>query len=182
MSESDILWKELRPLPEAAGLIERLLERAYGDDKRAKATTAGEAMSSPAITIEPDAPVARAARLMLEYMINRVPVVSDGRLVGILARSDLVRAFRRSDEEIERDIRRNVLRPLWVDALNLAITVNEGNVTLAGEVENQPTATSIERWIGRVPGVTSVCMKLEWPIDEHSSRTGTETSHLVRHV
>ena len=112
VSESDILWKELRPLPEAAGLIERLLERAYGDDKRAKATTAGEAMSSPAITIEPDAPVARAARLMLEYMINRVPVVSDGRLVGILARSDLVRAFRRSDEEIERDIRRNVLRPL----------------------------------------------------------------------
>lgn len=182
VSESDILWKELRSLPDSTGFVDRLLESAYGDDKRARATTAGEAMSSPAITIEPDAPVARAARLMLEYMINRVPVVSDGRLVGILARFDLVRAFRRPDEEIERDIRRNVLRALWIDAQNLVITVNEGNVVVAGEVENQSAATSIERWIGRVPGVTSVCMKLGWPIDQHSRRKGTETSHLVRHV
>src|SRR5581483_3665266 len=65
VSESDILWKELRRLPDQDGLLDRLLDSAYGDDKRANAKTAGEAMSSPALTVEPDMPLARAARLML---------------------------------------------------------------------------------------------------------------------
>ena len=45
---------------------------------------------------------------MVGDMINRVPVVSDGVLVGIVSRADLVRAFIRSDEELERDIREDV--------------------------------------------------------------------------
>ena len=53
---------------------------------------------------------------MIDYRINRLPVVSDGKLVGIVTRADLVRAFTRSDEEIEREIRDDVLlHTLWVD-------------------------------------------------------------------
>src|SRR5438045_8698751 len=105
-----------------------------------KAKTAGEAPSAPAVTIQPDASVAAAARLMIERMVNRIPVVSDARLVGILAGSDLVRAFRRPDEQIEREIQ-TVLRELWVDREGVSVTVAEGEVVVAGEVENRSTAS-----------------------------------------
>jgi len=165
VSESDILWRELRSVPYESGFVDRLLDDAYGDKKRERARTAREAMSAPAITIEPDVSVARAARVMLGSMINRVPVVSDGRLVGILTRADLVRAFQRPDEEIEHDIREDVLRALWIDATGLTVTVVDGDVTIAGEVENQPTAAAIEKLILRVPGVASLDSTLTWEGD-----------------
>jgi CBS domain-containing protein len=182
VSESDILWKELRTLPETNGLFERMLESAYGDDKRAKATTAGEAMSSPAITIEPEAPIARAARLLIEYMINRLPVVSENQLVGILARSDLVRAFRRPDEEIEREIREDLLPHLWIDPHSLSITVAGGDVTVAGEVENHSAALSIERSVRRLPGVVSFRSELRWQLDDRSHEVAARADRLTRKI
>ena len=182
VSGSDILWKELRTLPEAHGLIGRLLDSAYGDDKRARAKTAGEAMSAPAITIPPDVPVARAAELMLEFMVNRVPVVEDdGRLVGIVTRADLVRAFRRSDDDIEDEIQA-VLRELWVDGDRLTITVTKGEVVVAGEVENHSGATSIERHLARVPGVVEVRSELRWDVDDTSHRVAAAADRLTRRI
>jgi CBS domain-containing protein len=143
VSESDILWKELRSLPEADGVVVRLVERAYGDVKRTNAVTAMQAMSFPALTIEPDATVARAALLMIEHGVNRLPVVNDGLLVGIVTRADVVRAFRRSDDEVEREIRADVLLDaLCVDPLDLSLEVVAGEVAIAGEVENRSTAES----------------------------------------
>jgi CBS domain-containing protein len=77
-----------------------------GDLAKLRAHTAGEAMTAPALTIEPSQPVAEAARRMVDRGVNRLPVVEDGRLVGIVTRADLVRLFTRSDEEIARAIRR----------------------------------------------------------------------------
>ena len=72
-------------------------------------------MTSPAITIPPYESVAEAARIMCERGVNRLPVVKDERLVGIITRADLVRAFTRSDEEIAREIREDVLAADHVD-------------------------------------------------------------------
>jgi CBS domain-containing protein len=170
----------VRSLPENGHVIRRILDAAYADDKRAKAATAREAMTSPAVTIGPEEPIARAARLMLEHMINRLPVVSEGRLVGILARSDLVRAFRRSDEEVEREIRTDVLRALWIDPGRVSITVTDGDVVVAGEVENHSTATALEKWIGCIPGVTGVRSELRWQIDDRSHKVAAAADRLTR--
>jgi CBS domain-containing protein len=180
VSESDILWKELRTLPDEKGLIEHLLDSAYGDDKRARAKTAGESMSAPALTVEPDLPIARAARLMLEYMINRVPVVTGGHLVGILTRADLVRAFRRPDDEIGREIRDDLRRGLSVDPEQLSLTVTDGDVAIAGEVENRSTAAAVEKWIRRMPGVAGLRSQLTWEIDDRSHRVAAAASRLTR--
>lgn len=73
-------------------------------------------MTAPALTVEARRPVDAAAKLMVERGVNRLPVVDDGKLVGIVTRADLVRAFVRSDAEIEQEIRDDVVaRGMWLD-------------------------------------------------------------------
>jgi len=170
VSEADVLWKELGVGP-GRSLLERILESADGDDVRLAARTAGEAMTSPPVTIAVGATVAQAARLMLDRRVNRLPVLADGKLVGIVARSDLVCAFRRSDEELAREITDDVLlRTLWVDPAALTLAVTAGAVEIGGEVESRTTASLIETYIRRVPGVVDVVSKLTWSGPEPSRR------------
>ncbi|MBI5639973.1 MAG: CBS domain-containing protein [Nitrospirae bacterium] len=58
-----------------------------------KAKKAGDLMSSPAVTVSEDTSVKTIAQLFMERHINRVPVVDEGgALVGLVSRSDIVRA------------------------------------------------------------------------------------------
>jgi CBS domain-containing protein len=118
---------------------------------------------------------------MLERMTNRLPVVSDDRLVGILARSDLVRAFRRPDEEIERESE-TVFRKLWIDPDRVSATVTQGEVVVAVEVENRAAATAIKRHVCRIPGAVNVRLKLGWPIDDRSHTIPAAPNRLARKI
>ena len=55
--------------------------------------TARDVMVSPVVTVGEDAEIADIAKLLTSYRIKRVPVVHDGRVVGIVSRADLVRAL-----------------------------------------------------------------------------------------
>lgn len=50
----------------------------------------GDIMNSPVVSIEPDASLREAAALMLRSGVKRLPVISDGRLVGVITDTDLV--------------------------------------------------------------------------------------------
>jgi CBS domain-containing protein len=66
--------------------------------RRILATTAGELMSSPAVTVTPDTTIQDVATIMYEKRVNPVPVVDEnGRLVGIVSRSDIVRLMVREE-------------------------------------------------------------------------------------
>jgi acetoin utilization protein AcuB len=52
-----------------------------------------QVMTQSVITVGPDRPAREAARLMLDYKIGALPVLDDGRLVGIITETDIVRAF-----------------------------------------------------------------------------------------
>jgi CBS domain-containing protein len=171
VSEADILRKE-QGLGGGHGGVLGWLDRGAPDPKL-EARTAGEAMTSPALTIEPGRSAAEAAKLMVEKGINRLPVVSGGRLVGIVTRADLVRAFHRPDEEIEREIRDDVLlSTLWIDPKRVSISVANGEVSLAGEVETRTQAELVEAYVRRVPGVVDVHSELEWSVDDLARRAG----------
>lgn len=165
VSEADILEKEAAELK--PGMLGRLLRRGRPDAKKA-ARIAREAMTSPAVTVPPQRDVAQAARLMVERGINRLPVVTeDGGLVGIVTRADLVRAFVRSDKEIARELREDVaVGTLWMNAEKLEISVEGGEVTLAGEVDLKADAELLQRFAARVPGVVSVHSELRWRVDQ----------------
>jgi CBS domain-containing protein len=70
----------------SAGEINHLLARL----------TIGEIMTRTVITIGPDAPARDGARVMLDHRIGALPVVDDGRLIGIVTETDIVRAFVRT--------------------------------------------------------------------------------------
>jgi CBS domain-containing protein len=164
VSETDILFKE-RSAPERQGLVDWLVH--YGEDPpqaKLEARTAGEAMTSPAVTITSGRSVADAAELMLGLRVDRLPVVDSGRLVGIVTRTDLVRVFTRGDEEVEREIREDgIIKRLWMSSDRVKISVDQGNVVLTGRVDTEELVESIVSFAERVPGVVSVESKLTWP-------------------
>jgi predicted transcriptional regulator len=136
-----------------------------GLNEKLAARTVGEAMTAPAVTIGAKRSLAEAATTMINEAVNRLPVVEEERrLIGIVTRADLVRAFVRSDEEIAKEIREDVLRrALWIEPDSVRVVVEDGEVRLSGEVETKADAELIPSFVQRVPGVVSVLSKLRWP-------------------
>ena len=172
ISETDLLTKEAL-LGEAAPTR---LSLAFSAPLRHAAAaqgarTASGAMTAPAITTSPSTPVAVAARLMVEHRVNRLPVIEAGQLVGIVARSDLVRIFLRSDAELLDIVRQEVLLgALLLDPADFTIRVNRGNVSITGSVERQSLAETVDRLIRQTPGVVSVSAELRWLMNDRDIR------------
>jgi CBS domain-containing protein len=162
VSETDIVGVQVAEQPR--GTFARLLHgpsQQYEQNGRtALARTAGEAMSSPAITIEGRSPLADAAALMSEHDVNRLPVVDDRGLAGIIGRADVVRAYARPDDEVRYEILR-VLRSLWVSPEAVSVKVDGGRVELRGEVAMPKTAERVAPAVEQIPGVVSVHSELE---------------------
>lgn len=175
VSEGDIVIKE-RGVAQTDGHAYRWL---FGADERValkrEARTAAEAMTCPAVTIEPQRSIAAAARLMVARSVNRLPVVSGGTLVGIVTRADLVRAFARTDVELEREIRDDVLlRALWIHPTRVRVTVVDGEVTLSGHLETRTEAELVAGYVAEVAGVVSVDdSQLGWREDDLARRHWT---------
>ena len=173
LSEADLLVKQGGAPERSGGLFAWLVDTASAPDlAKLRAHTAGEAMTAPAITVESGAPVSEAARTMVSLGVNRLPVVEDGRLVGIVTRADLVRLFTRSDEEIARDIRQDVVKRLWIAPERIEVEVEQGEVVLRGEAETEVEAELLLKRIPLVAGVVGVRSELSWAVDRsgNSSR------------
>jgi CBS domain-containing protein len=100
---------------------------------------------------------------MLDENVSRLPVVENGRLVGIVTRHDLVRAFARSDEEIWQEIESDpIIRSYWRRPTADDVNVLKGAVTLSGRVGSKQEAKLIEAFVDRVPGVVAVTSRLRW--------------------
>jgi CBS domain-containing protein len=170
VSEGDLLVKGVG----AEQVPHRPLARLFGESRetqeaiaRIEARTAGEAMTSPAVTIEATASLRAAASLMTEHGIKRLPVVTGDRLVGIVTRADLVRAWLRSDDELAAAVREEALvRQLWLDPADFTVMVNGGVVSIRGHVTRRSTALMVPRYVRAVPGVIDVEADVDWEIDD----------------
>ncbi|HTZ93037.1 MAG TPA: CBS domain-containing protein [Streptosporangiaceae bacterium] len=155
VSEADLLYNEAHSrMP--AGLIR--LRWKLGEESKVNAVTAGRLMTSPAITIHPDASVAVAARVMQDRWIKRLPVVSDdGLLIGIVTRSDVLSVYERPDDDILAEIRTDVIAgEFGLDASAFDVTVASDIVTIAGQVDQPGTALELIARVRHVEGVVAV--------------------------
>ena len=83
--------------------------------------------------------------------------MQDGRLVGIVTRADLVRAFTRPDAAIATEIQQDILeRVLWADPSAINLFVREGEVEASGELETSTDVEIFEQLVAKVPGVVSL--------------------------
>jgi CBS domain-containing protein len=156
LSEADVLVKASAVAPRS-GLLGWLLEPAADYHDKIAATRVEEAMSTPVVTIAPDRGVHEAASLMIDLSVNRLPVIEDRELVGIVTRADIVRAFTRTDAQIADEIRGEILeRTLWVEPGKVTMQVVDGTVLLVGELESEADAELLPVLVARVPGVVSV--------------------------
>ncbi|HEY7522317.1 MAG TPA: CBS domain-containing protein [Candidatus Limnocylindrales bacterium] len=172
VSETDLVVKTAARVPSHRGPLDRILEATpVASERRTKrvARTAGDAMTAPPITIEPSVPMAQAASIMTARHVNRLPVVEDGKLVGIVTRADLVRAYVRSDEELARTIREDVIRlMLWLDPSPFSVHVIDGVASIRGRVERRSTAEMIESSVAMVPGLVDLDVDVSWSIDDRA--------------
>ena len=135
----------------------------HAGDKKHWGLTAGELMTSPAITIHPDATLPAAARLMNSRHIKRLPVVEagtvigggvGGKLIGIVSRCDLLSVFLRPDEDIAREAREMLSQIVLADPASVTARVRNGVVTLAGQLGSAEQHDLIR-----------IAVRLTWDID-----------------
>jgi CBS-domain-containing membrane protein len=162
VSESDLLPKEAFD-GEMPGPIHGLLQRHARD--KANAVTAVELMTKPPVTIEPDAPVTEAARLMYSRRVKRLPVINDrGRLIGIVTRADVLSVYSRPDEDIHREIQQDLILGVFLcDPERFTVEVKDGIVTIAGTPETAPVGHDIVDAARHVEGVVAVRDRLSYP-------------------
>jgi len=124
VTEADLVPLETEPDPRSHVLPLPPRERRLP-------STAEEAMTREVISLSESADVAEAARLMLDRRIKRIPIISEGRFIGIVSRRDILKVLARTDDDIQIEVREllddeiEILGRFWAE-------VSGGVVTLTG--------------------------------------------------
>jgi CBS-domain-containing membrane protein len=135
---------------------------------KAEARTAEGLMTSPAVTIGPDALLGTAARLMSAHHVKRLPVVdAEGIVVGIVSRADLLKVFLRPDAEIAAEATDVLTGILLADPDAVQVTAHKGVVTLVGRLASDEQIATAVRLVDAIDGVVAVISKLHAPPPEN---------------
>jgi CBS domain-containing protein len=124
-------------------------------------------MTRNVITAEPDTPLQEIAEILEKYTIKRLPIVRDGRLVGIVSRANLVQAIATSGSDLDVPLSDTTIREKLLTLLNernwgqqypacLNVTVNGGVVDLWGFIESDTERKAIRVAAEATPGVRAV--------------------------
>lgn len=150
-------WLSLLDTPDAAA-------RAYA---KSHGRHADDVMTKKIVSVSEDTTVSEIAGLLEENRIKRVPVLRDGKPVGIVSRANLIQALATRHEnatgavaEDDRAIREKVIETLrkesWANAGTVNIVVENGEVNLWGIVDSEDTRSAMHVAIENTPGVKSI--------------------------
>jgi len=128
---------------------------------------AADVMTSPVITVGPDTALATVAFLLEKHRIKRVPVVKDGKIVGIVSRANLVQAIVRlghrmpqtvsvEDSALHDKIISELQSKMWANPSNINLNVKNGTVELWGIVESELEKNAVRVAVEVMPGVREV--------------------------
>ncbi|HWB49580.1 MAG TPA: CBS domain-containing protein [Stellaceae bacterium] len=170
ISEADLLHRaEIGTEKRGSWLVESLTAAATlaEDFARAHGRKVGEIMTTAVATASEDASLSDIAALLERRRIKRVPIVRDGRVVGIVSRSNLIQALASAtvataaNEDDDRRIRDALIRRLeqeqkWTDFGARNVTVHNGVVHLWGLITSDAERRALTALAESVPGVSRV--------------------------
>ena len=122
-------------------------------------------MTPAVISVSPDLPIESAAVILDRHRIRRLPVVADGRLVGIVSRGDLVKALSTapapaaataSDAALMSEMKARLAREPWVSNRAIVVQAREGVLALWGLVSSEAEKSAIETMARTVPGARGI--------------------------
>jgi CBS domain-containing protein len=175
VSEADLLLKTEAGAQEPGRWTHDSRERR----SKSHAQTAAGLMSSPAVTVAPSLPLAAAARVMRKQSVKRLPVVEDGRLVGIVSRADVLKSYLRSDADIQSDVAEGVIRgSMWLDPAQFDLEVDDGVVRIRGEVDRRSDVEILTTLTLAVEGVIGVDPSLTYRFDDRNVAPPKELSGI----
>lgn len=169
VSHSDLLH---RPETGTEPRRRRLVEIFADPDKLARDYTkthgmkAGDVMSRNVVWVDVNSDLRDAADVLDKRNVKRVPVMQEGRVVGILSRGDVVRAFAMQppsrasgtvdDAAIESAIRQRFSEQSWLDAGFVTVTIKNGVVELSGLIRSESQRKAAQVLVEEVAGVAGV--------------------------
>ncbi|HEX4557065.1 MAG TPA: CBS domain-containing protein [Xanthobacteraceae bacterium] len=137
----------------------------------------GEVMTPEVHTVTEDAPLEDAVHLMERHRVKRLPVMRDGKVVGIVTRSNLMRAlthFALAEQPVaagDAAIRASLLAELgkqpWAPVGLINVVVTDGIVKLSGALTDERERQAIRVAAENIPGVRKVEDHLVW-IEPHT--------------
>ena len=156
ITETDLLVKEAG----AGGRTELSYARHWNstskDFQHRPTPTVAEVMARQVVTADEDTGLRELARLMTRQGAHHIPIVRDGRIVGIVTRADVVSAFGRPARAILADVFDVLREGLCLDPERFDVVVQEGVVTIRGEVDRPGAVRLIETVLAEVDGVAAV--------------------------
>lgn len=157
--------KEDKPASFFAALLGADAEQAQAY-ARAHGRRVRDVMSTDLATVNEDATVEEVAHILETRRIRRVPVLRDGKLVGVVSRADLMRAVmapvgtttseEASDPRIRREIFAAMRAEPWISTRFVFPSVKDGVVTFHGYLGAQEAMTALRVLAEGVPGVKQV--------------------------
>lgn len=139
---------------------------------KARAHKVADVMTKRVVTATVDTPLKDVAALMEKNLIKRVPILSDGRLAGIVSRSNLVQALATapaalemplSDTAIRHKLLSHLYREPWAHTSQLNVTVNAGVVDIWGICHSDAEREAVRVAAENIPGVRGVNNNLSMP-------------------
>jgi CBS-domain-containing membrane protein len=139
-------------------------EEQARDFLRSRGRRVKDVMTSDVVAAAEDTPLADIAALLEKHRIKRVPVLRDGKIVGIVSRADLLQGFARSesawptlhDDRRVRDELDAALREAGLPMHQVTITVSRGAVRLRGWIDAEVQRQAARAAVEATPGVVSV--------------------------
>jgi CBS domain-containing protein len=169
VTESDLLRRLALSDEPQHGWLRSLFDdhdRAAERYARAHGATAQDVMTTQLWTVGEQTSAQHAARMFEEHKVRRLPVLRDGRLVGMVSRADLLRALLPSaregavvvpsDDTIRVAISSGMHQQPWANLPLLSLEVRDGVVELQGHHRSPATRRALSTLIAGVPGVVRI--------------------------
>jgi CBS-domain-containing membrane protein len=146
--------------------------RLAGEYIRTHAQKVEEVMTRDVATVTEDASLDEIVRLMERRRIKRVPIVRDGKLVGIVSRANLLRALASVADELrpavasDAELRRLVLTKLdkqpWSNQNAINVVVRNGIVQFWGVISDERQREALRVLVENIGGVKGIKDNLIW--------------------